>query len=75
MTIHIFSQVPGRHRGGRPNPLHAACDDAAHTPAQLRDLLSDPAIVVVVGGTVLTEDYIAGLEEAAAKKAAAKAPK
>jgi hypothetical protein len=75
VTIHVMSQFEGRHRGGRHNPPHASYADGEHSPDELRQLLGDPTIKVIVGGEVLTEDYIAGLEETAAKKSSGKAPK
>lgn len=66
--IHVVCSMPGRHRGGRANPPHAVYDLGDHTPEQLRDLLTDPTIHVVIGEP-LTERHIAELESADAAKA------
>lgn len=61
MKYHIMCSNPGMHRGGHANPAHKAYDPGAHTPAQLRELLADPHIAVVIG-EALTEEHIAALE-------------
>ncbi len=63
---HVMCARPGMNRGGRSNPAHAAYEPGAHTPAQLRDLIADPHISVVVGHK-LTEEHIVALEHEAAK--------
>lgn len=75
--IHVFCHRPGMNRGGRSNPRHAAYDFGVHTPAQLRELLAEPEVTVLVGDA-LTEADIAAMElEADVKKAegATKPPK
>jgi hypothetical protein len=59
---------PGMNRGGRSNPAHAAYEPGEHTPAQLRELIADPHISVVVGDQ-LTEEHIAALEKHLEEKA------
>ena len=63
--IHVISRIPGRIRGGRPTPPHAAYDLGAHTPDELRDLLTDHEITVVYCEAV-TEEAIVALEAKAA---------
>ena len=58
--IHVVSTIPGRHRGGRANPIHAAYEDGDLTAEQLRDLISDPAIRVI-SGDLVDEDMIAAM--------------
>jgi hypothetical protein len=65
--VHVFCARPGLIRGGRSNPRHAAHDVGTHSPGELRALLAEPEIVVVVG-EVLTEAHIAAIE-AEGKKA------
>lgn len=60
--IHVLCHRPGMNRGGRANPRHAAYDFGVHTPAQLRELLAEPEVTVLVGD-VLTEDYVAAIEQ------------
>jgi hypothetical protein len=64
--IHVLCHRPGMNRGGRANPRHAAYDFGVHTPAQLRELLAEPEVTVLVGD-VLTEALVAAAEAEAAK--------
>jgi hypothetical protein len=64
-----MSLRPGMHRGGRANPQHEAYQAGDHTPAQFRDLVADPNIVVITGGERMTLDDVAALEAEAAKAA------
>lgn len=59
------------HRGGRANPRHAAYDMGEHSPDQLRELLAEPEMTVVIGDA-LTEDHIAEIEARSAPKKPAK---
>ena len=52
---------PGYNRGGRSNPAHKIYTAGDHTPAQLRELLADPYIGVVIG-ELMTEAHIVALE-------------
>ncbi len=61
MRYHVLCPRPGLRRGGRENPDHASYVLGDHTPAQLRSMLDDPAIRIVVGD-VLTEAAIAAME-------------
>ena len=54
--VHVFCSRPGMFRGGRKNPRHAAYAPDVHTPAELRDLLADPEVTVVIGDE-LTADH------------------
>ena len=64
MKYHVLSQRPGMHRGGRANPQHADYVAGDHTPAQFRDLLDDPNIVVITGGERLTPAHVEEMEAA-----------
>lgn len=62
--IHVVCHRPGLHRGGRSNPAHAVYDIGEHTPAQLRELLGEPEVRVVIGHA-LTEPHIVKMEQEA----------
>jgi hypothetical protein len=64
---------PGMHRGGRANPQHTEYQTGDHTPAQFRDLLGDPNIVVITGGERMTIAEVETMEAEAAKTEAAAA--
>jgi hypothetical protein len=75
LDLHIVCMRPGgMNRGGRRHDRHAVHSLADFTPAQLREMLAEPDLVLL-GGVVLTEDYIGELEAEAQTKAGAKAAK
>lgn len=65
---HVLCSHPGMRRGGRENPAIASYKPGDHTPEQLRALLDEPAIVVVIGER-MTPDHILALEAAAEAQA------
>lgn len=65
--VHVICHRPGMHRGGRANPPHAAHDHGVHSPEQLRELLAEPQITVIVGEK-LTEAHVVAIEAAVEAK-------
>ena len=70
MQYHILCSPPGMRRGGRENPAHASYDPGDHTPDQLRALLAEPAITIVIGER-MTAEHVAALEAVAGAPAPA----
>lgn len=68
---HVLCSRPGLHRGGRANPAHAAYRQGDHTLQQLRALIDEPEIVVVIGER-MTAEHLA-VAEAIGKELAADA--
>lgn len=53
---------PGLIRGGVRHPFLASYPADAFSPAQLRELLAEPALAVIVGGEPLGEHHVAAHE-------------
>ncbi len=69
--LHIVCLRPGGlNRGGTRHERHAAHGPGAFAPAQLREMLAEPDLVLIQGGSLLTEGHVAALETIEAKAAA-----
>ncbi len=53
---------PGLIRGGVRHPFLASHPADAFTPAQLRELMNEPALAVIVGGEPLGEHHVTAYE-------------
>ena len=69
--LHIACVRPGFIRGGRPHPQAAEYELTDFTAAQLREMLAEPALSLVVGER-LAERHIEAMEISFGKAIAAK---
>jgi hypothetical protein len=68
--LHIVCLRPGgMNRGGLRHDRHQVHQLGSFTPVQLREMLAEPELALILGGDALTEAHVAGLEAPPAKKA------
>ena len=61
--LHIVCLRPGgMNRGGARHDRHQVHAADAFSPLQLREMMADPELVLILGGDALTEAHVAAME-------------